>query len=115
MVNVSYEETRTDFMYGMGAALDVAAALLVLLDVELEPEIDELVVTAWAPNDPAEELALEDEDDVEVEAEEDDDEVEMARLPAARVEVEELAEVEVLEDDVEVLEAVVEVVVGVGG
>ncbi|KAI3487762.1 hypothetical protein L1887_48243 [Cichorium endivia] len=103
VVKVSYEETRTDFMYGIGAALDVAAALLVLLDVELEPEIDELVVTAWAPNDPVEELALEDEVDLEDEAD-DDDEVETARLPAARVEVEELAEVEVdvLEDDVEV-------------
>lgn len=92
----------------MGAALDVAAALLVLLDVELEPEIDELVVTAWAPNDPVEELALE--DDVDVEVEVDDDDVEMARLPAARVEVEELAEVEV-----DVLEDDVEVVVGAGG
>lgn len=93
----------------MGAALDVAAALLVLLDVELEPEIDELVVTACTPNDPVEELALEDEVDLEDDAD-DDDEEETARLPAARVEVEELVEVEV-----DVLEDDVEVVVGAGG
>ena len=82
VVKVSKDETRTDFMYGIGAALVEVAALLVdeevLVLVEVEVGVEE-EPTAWALKPPVE---LEDEEEWVVE-EEVEEEVEPLALPEA--------------------------------
>ena len=83
VVKESRELTRTDFMYGTGAADDVEEEAELVVDEELllEVVVEAVVVTACTPNEPSSEAVLVEvaaaELDEEEDEEEDEDEAEV--------------------------------------